>query len=806
MKYALRSLARTPGFTFTALATLALCLGANLTIFAIVDAILLRPLPFPEANRLVTVINSYPNAGYPRGGASIANYFDRRDAIPAFTSVSLISPGDTVIGQPGSPQRVPIARITPEFFTTLGEPLALGRSFTEAELSYAGAQVAILTDDFWRVHFHGDPNVLGKTFLNDGVPVTVVGVLPPGFRFLSSKAQFFRPLAHAPADREPNKRHASAGEMVARLAPNATLAEAQAQIDALNARQTSDDPMSGALKSWGYHTFLRRLHEDHVTAIKPTLVLVQTGALFLLLIGLINLANLLLVRASNRTKELAVRQALGAGARHIVCDVFAETTLLALGGGVLGLLLGAFGVDLVRRLGSDQLPLGATVSFDARIAAGGLLVTFAAGALLALPVIWFSLRAKLAPSLQLESRGGTAARPAQRLRHGFVVVQVALAFVLLSGAALLGLSLQRVLETPTGFSTEGVLTGQISLPWKRYPDQAAGLASAERIVATIRALPGVTHAALNNSMPFTGRVSGMPISIEGGTASATAAMRAEHRAGVSSDYFAAMGIPLVRGRLFEDADSRRTATVCLIDQTMADRYWPGADPIGRRLAFNSTFTEKDAATIIGVVGNVKQNQLGESDGFGMIYLPHAKFPTNFFYLVVRSSLPFEAIAPSIRKAVLELDPELPIDDLRPLQTRIDDSLVARRSPALLAGLFASLALLLAGIGLYGVMAYTVAQRTREFGIRLALGAQHGALLRMVLRQGIRLAAIGLVSGLALSLLLGDALSSLLFGVTAHDPLALATVAALLAFIAAAACFLPARRATKVDPMIALRAE
>jgi len=806
LRFALRSLAKSPGFTVAALVTLALCLGANLTIFAVVDAVLLRPLPFPDARRLVAVVNSYPAAGYPHGGASVPNYFDRRHAIPAFASVSLMAQGNVIVGDPGSPQRVPIASVTPEFFATLRVPLALGRSFTEAELTYATGQVAVLTDEFWRVHFHGDSGVLGQTFLNDGVPATVIGVLPPGFRFPASQAQFFRPLAHDPGARGPQNRHSNGGEMIARLAPHATLAEAQAQIDALNLRQAADDPMRGLLAGWGYHTFVRSLQEDHVAALKPTLWLLQAGALFLLLIGLVNLANLLLIRASGRTKELAVRQALGASARHIARDVLIETMLLALAGGGLGLLLGAFGVDLCAALGARQLPAGTTISLDARVAACGLLATLAMGGLLSLPVIWFNLHAKLGPSLQIESRGGTASRAAQRVRHGFVVVQVALAFVLLSGAGLLGLSLKRALETPTGFTPERVLTGMISLPWKRYPDKTAGLAFAERLVAAVRALPGVTHAAINNSMPFTGRVSGAPFSIEGHAAQSGDPVRAEHRSGVTSDYWSAMAIPLRRGRLLEEADNQLAPTVCVVDQALADRYWPGVDPLGHRLAFNGTFTEKDAATVVGVVGQVKQNEVGEAGSFGMVYFPYAKFQTNFFYLVVRTALPPAAIAPSVQKAILQLDPELPIDDLRPLQTRIDDSLLGRRSPALLAGIFAGVALLLASIGLYGVMAYAVAQRTREFGIRLALGAQPAALLQMVFCQGARLAALGLAAGLAIALAAGSSLSSLLFDVSARDPFLLAAVATLLGAVATLAGFIPARRATKVDPMIALRAE
>ena len=414
IRYAFRQLSRTPGFTATAIATLALCLSANFAIFAVVDAILMRPLPFPQPDRLVTVFNGYPGAGVERSAASLPNYFDRRDSIKAFSSVSIFQDGSVVVGAAGSPNRVPTARVSPEFFATLGVPLAMGRAFTEDQLKYGTDDVAVLTDSFWRSHFAADPMVLGRTFLNDGLTVTVIGVLPRNYRFLSDRAEFYRPASYAPEDRQPNRRHSNNWVMIARLAPGATLVDAQTQIDAFNAHQATDEPFVELLRSTGYHTTVSPLHADYVRTIKPTLVLLQCGVLFLLLIGAVNLANLLLVRASGRTKELAVRQALGAGRRHIASEVIAETTLLALGGGVFGVLLGSLGVSLLRSLGADQLPLGTSITFDVPLAAVSLAGAVVVGLVLAAPIIWFSLHANLAPILQAETRSSTSSRAAQQ--------------------------------------------------------------------------------------------------------------------------------------------------------------------------------------------------------------------------------------------------------------------------------------------------------------------------------------------------------------------------------------------------------
>jgi predicted permease len=806
LRQSCRSLLRQPGFTATALATLALCIGANVAIFAVVDAILLRPLPFPESERLVTIFNAYPRAGAEFSGSSVANYYDRRHAIKAFSSVAAYQEGSVIVGEAGSPQRVPTARVTPEFFATLGVPFAKGQTFTDAELAYGPDEVAVLTHEFWRSHFNADPQVLGRKFFNDGLAVTVIGVLPPDFRFLSLRAQFFRPASHERNAREARQRHSNNSNMIARLAPGATLAEAQAQMDAFNAQQLTDDPLAELVKGAGYHSTVRSLHGHHVRTVKPMLVLLQSGVLCLLLIGAVNLANLLLIRATGRAKELAVRQALGASGWRIAREISVETLLLAGVGGILGLALGAVGIRLLATLGTDQLPLASSIAFDARVAVVSFIAAIVVGALLALPVIWLNVRTRLAGTLQSESRSGTTGRSAQRVRHGFIVAQVALAFVLLSGAGLLGLSLKRVLETPAGFTPDQVLTGRLALPWKNYKDNAARLAFVDRLLPALRRLPGVTHAAISSGVPFSGNINDSAVFVEGHVPRPGDSVRAHYLSMATSDYWRAMNIPLRRGRFLEDADNQDKQRVCVVDQAFADRYWPGVDPIGRRLVSGDSFKEENATTVVGVVANVKQKELAEADDHGAVYFPYVNYAANNFVLVLRTSVPPATLGPLVQKTILGLDPFLTVDDVRPMQLRVDDSLVARRSPAVLAGIFAGVALLLAAIGTYGVLAYTVSQRRREIGVRMALGA----LPQQVLTQFLGLGAKVLVAGVALGALgawaVERGIQGVLVDVSSARTEIFVITALLMGVVVLLAALLPSRRAARVSPMEALRTE
>ena len=580
LRHAFRALRKSPKFSATALLTLAICLGANLTIFAVVDAILLRPLPFPQPDRLVTVFNTYPKAGVDRDGSSITNYYERRGRISAFTQLAMYRYETAVAGETGGTTREDIARVTPEFFETLGARLAIGRSFTEEETTPEINNVVVLTDAYWREH--GYPGVGTQIRLN-GVARRIVGVLPRDFRFLSSQARLYLPISSTPDQRGPRQRHngGNARQLIARLRPGATVEQAQAQIDAQNAALGAGAPDEKMLVETGFRSVVTPLHADHVAAIRPTLLWMQAGAFVLLLIGATNLTNLLLIRANSRIKELSIRSALGAGRTHIVSEVAVETTLLTLLGALLGLFTGAAGIRFLQVFGADRLPLGSTVALDPRIEAAAIAAAVCLGILLSVPIAWFSLRAQRTRSAHAESRGGTSSRAAQRLRHAFIVVQMALSLVLLTGAGLLVQSLERALATPTGFRQDHVLTGEISAPWSKYHDWPARLNLNENLLRRISTEPGVLAVGLVNNVPLSGNSGKSAAAIKGRVRRPGESARGHYAYGVDGDYFTAMGFTLREGRFLTGDDSRRNDRVCVVDENFADTTGQPAAPLDR---------------------------------------------------------------------------------------------------------------------------------------------------------------------------------------------------------------------------------
>ncbi len=813
LRYAFRMLVKSPGFTATAVATVAICLGANLAIFAVIDSVLLRPLPFPQSDQLVTIFNTYPKAGVERDGSSVTNYYERRGNIPAFSSLSIFRYGSEVVGDSGSTQQEEVLRISSEFFTTLGIGPVMGRGFNETETMVAeNNMVAIVTDAYWRQRLHSDPNVLGRDIRVNGYPRKIIGVLPPDFRFLSSEARLVLPIRTRLEERNPKQRHSGGGgtHMIARLKPGATIAEAQTQIDAHNAAAEKDNPEAKTMADAGFRSPILPLHADHVRSIRPTLLLMQGGVFFLLLIGAVNLVNLLLIRASGRAKEMAIRQSMGAGRRHVVNQVMVETVLLTLVGGLLGLVVGAWGIRLLEVLGADRLPLGARISFDGWLAAIGLGGAILLGVFIAVPIAWFNLRSHLANALQSESRTGTISRAAQRLRHGFIVAQIALAFVLLAGAALLGLSLKKVMAVSPGFRADHVLTGEFTLPYLTYVrNDADRVALLDRLLEAIRRQPGVAAAGTITNVPLSGVNGKTAVTPKGYAPLPGESLHGHYSYGVSGDYFSALGIPLREGRFLTSEDSHRSERVCVVDEDFARRYWPrggGGGALGQRLVHGSESAEDKLFTIVGVVGAVKQSELTEPQGQGAVYLPSVYRYVSNTFVTVRTSQRPEAFAETLRKLVRAADPELAIDNLRSMETRIAESLITRRSPALLAGIFAGVALLLAAIGTYGVLSYAVAQRRREIGIRMALGAQTRQIGAQFLSLGLRLLAAGTVLGLVGALLAGRAMQSLLFGVPALPIATLLGTAFVMTGVSLIACLVPARRAARVDPMVALRSD
>jgi len=807
LRYAFRQLRKAPAFTVTALATVAICLGANLAIFAVINSILLRPLPFPNADRLVTIYNTYPKAGVENDGSSITNYYERRGNIPAFESLSIYLQRSEVLGEPGSTEQAEIMRVSPEFFTTLGVKPTIGRNFSEEEWD-GQINVVILTDGFWRQHFNSEPNVLGRETRINGIPRTIVGVLPP-FHFLSSEVRAFVPIKFNEDQRGPKARHSGGGatHMIARLKAGATIAEAQAQIDAHNATVEKDNPEAEMMAEAGFRSPVVSLHADHVRPIRPTLLLLQAGVFFLLLIGAVNLVNLLLIRASGRAKEMAIRQSMGASRRQIVGQVMIETVALTASGGLLGLVAGAWGTRLLEVLGAGRLPLGARIEFDGWLAAIGLIGSLVLGIVIALPIAWFNLSSHLGHALQSESRSGTVSRAAQRLRHGFIVAQTALAFILLAGAALLGLSLKKVMAVSPGFQSDHLLTAELTVPWQSDPNRHVEIG--DRLLELIRQQPGVTAAGIITNMPLTGDNSKTAAAPKGYVPPGGQSLQGHYSYAVTGDYFTALGIPLRNGRFLASADSHRSERVCVVDEDLARRYWPrdaGGGALGQLIALGDESDDAKLFRIVGVVGSVKQTELTEPPGQGAVYIPFSHRENSYYFLVTRTSQRPEAFAGALRKVVRAADQDLAIGNIRSMETHVADSLIARRSPALLAGIFAGVALLLAAIGTYGVLSYAVAQRNREIGIRMAVGAQRHQIAAQFLSLGLRLLATGTILGLIGAWMAGRAMQSVLFDVPTLPVAALLGTALVMTVVSLVACLIPARRAARVDPMVALRAE
>ena len=805
---ATRRLAKSPLFTATALGTLALCIGANLTIFAVVDALLIRSLPFPDADRLVTMYYVYPKLPSSSPGASITNYFERKGKLPALSSVAEINEIFSVVGESGSTAIVAMGKVTPEFFSTLGVTPLIGRAFTDSEMTYQTDHEAILSYEYWRTAYNADPGAIGRTIRIDDDPKKIVGVLPPHFRFPSFDAPVYTPFSSDEGQRSVASRHVTGPILIGRIAKGNTLAAVQTQVDSLDAALAPEFPDAKLVSEAGTHTVVEPLQAAFVASVRPMLLLLQAAALVLLLIGCVNLVNLLLIRASNRSREVAIRQALGAGRRQVVRDAMTETMMLTLAGAMIGLWVGYAGISILGRLGVDQLPLGAEVVFNGRLAVAALIGAVVIGASVAVPVSWFNLRSGLALALKSEARGGTAGSSAIRLRRAFIVAQIALAFVLLTSASLLGISLRRAMAVSPGFSADHIITGQFNLTWNGYPQRDTLHNFFERLFEKTAELPGIPAVGAISALPVVGPGNGDVVTIPGYTPPrGETGLQVHDQIGVAGDYFVAMGIPLVSGRFLRPVDATQMQMTCVVDESFARHYWPEGGAVGKEVYFG-TNPPPDAKyyTIVGVVGTVKQNGITETVGRGTVYVPYSRVYFHQYYLVARTSLAPEGVANSLVKAVRAADSDVPLTNLHSMQYLISDSLSTRRSPALMAGIFAASALLLATIGLYGIMAYVVAQRTREFGVRLALGAQKMDVLRLVLMEGARLAALGLGAGFVLSLILIRFMSSLLYGVQPNDPLAYAAVAAAITLVISVACFLPARRATMVDPLVALRNE
>jgi predicted permease len=812
-----RSLWREKGFTMTVLAIVALCLGANVVIFTVVHSILLAPLPFKNPEQLVVVDNSYTKSGLEHIGASVPNYYEWKEGVTAFSESATYQITTGLIGEAGSPERVKMVYGTPSFFRVLGTKPQIGRFPIEEEGSYGGKipwNVVVLSDYYWRQHFGADPNVLGKTMQIEGDPRFIIGVLPPGFRFLSTEAPLWVTMVWTGGDRDPRNRHWNNTNVLARLRPESTIAQAQSQIDAINARAAKDDPSRSWAEGAGFKTTVRSLHAAHVAQVRPALLLVQGGVLLLLFVGVVNVANLLMVRASARSKEVSVRLVLGASRLGIIIRQFTETTLLTGFGTVLGLGLAVVALQFIGKMGVDRLPLGAVVRLDWPVVATSVCAAMLLAVLMLGPLAALTFRTDLAPVLASESRSGTISRGAHRLRHSLIVVQIALAFVLLTEAGLLGLSFRKILATDPGFKPENALSAWIGLTWSSYKEDTSRGAFAQKWVQRVRELPGIESVGLGTLIPIVGDTRehamasppSLTMLVEGHEPAPGEAARAHHFSEIHGDYFAALGIPLREGRFLDEGDFAGNKNVCVIDEDFAHRYWSGQSPIGYRVSLGGKIDEH-SLRIVGVVGTVKQNGLSERDARGMLYIPMTAQQAPFrMATVVRSSLSPNVLVPELRKALLEIDPLLPLEDVKPMETRIEESILFQRSLVLVAALFAALAMLLAAVGVYGVMAYAVVQRQREIGVRMALGAQPFQILALFLRMGGSLLWMGAFLGALASLLVARLIQNLLFGVSPISLGVYLETAAALTLVVLLASMIPSHRAATISVMESLRRE
>lgn len=813
LTFARRILWKDRSFAFTALLTLGVCIGANAAIFAIVNSVLLRPLPVPEPQQLVYAYNAYPGAGVEGGSSGVTDYYDRLREIPVFREQALYNTRGVTRGGDGAPQRVLAMVGTPSLLRLLGVRPVQGRIFSEDEGELGNTRKAILTFNSWQQWFGGDAGVVGRDLRINGEPYTIVGVLPQGFQFLNPDVQLWMPVAFTAEEKSDDNRHSNNWSYLARLRPGATIEQARQQIDALNARNLDRFPqLKQILINAGFHTVVLPMQEYLVRDLRATLYLLWGGVVFVLLVGAVNVTNLMLVRSSGRMKELATRHALGAGLPRIAGQLLTEALLLAAGGAVLGLGLGAAAVRALSTLGLASTPQGNAVSIDGTV----LAFTFALGLALAIvigliPIL--SLRhMNLSQVFREEGRSGTASRGARTVRRVLVSAQVAFAFMLLIGAGLLLASFQRVLAVKPGFDATGVLTGIVSPPQSRYKEDAQLIAFWNRLLDRVRTLPGVEAAGATGSLPLGGDYSDSVILAEGYTMSPGESLISPFLTSVMPGYFEAMHIPLKRGRLFTAADDERAPKVLIIDERLAARFWKDQDAVGRRmwkpnspdeLANGGPGPKSTLYTVVGVVGNVRTTGLTEKEPVGMYYYPFAQNPGRGMTLVTRTTGDPSGLVSAIRQQVSAIDPELPFFAVKPMAARIDESLVSRKTPMMLATLFGGIALFLAAVGIYGVLAYQVAQRRREIGIRLALGSDGARIFGLIVSEGAWLLAIGVAAGLAGAFALRRALQTQLFGVTPMDPTVLLAVTAVLGAVALLACAIPARRASRIDPVVVL---
>jgi putative ABC transport system permease protein len=805
IRFGLRMLAKAPGFTAIAVLTLALGIGANTAIFSVVNGVLLKPLPYPAPEQLVTVWGRFTGIGLPndRNWFSAPEFRDLQELNKSFSDAAAMTDDSFNITGGGAPERVVGADVSPSLFSMLAIHPVFGRIFLPEEAQPGHDQVVLIGYGLWKARFGGDPAVAGRTLTINGKPMTVVGVLPAGFDY-PLNAEMWKPLAFAPADLTPDNRGSHGYQVLARIKSNLTLAQARADMKTAT-KEIIEQNRSYPYQRFNYELELVPLLEQTVGDIKAALWILTAAVGFVLLIACVNVASLLLARASAREREMAIRSAMGAGRKRIVRQLLTESILLAACGGLAGLLLTPIVLQQIIRLGAEALPRASDVKLDGWALFFAMVVTLGTGILFGLaPALQASRRTPF-EDLKEGGRGGTPNTASSRLRRVLVIAETAFSVILLVGAGLLMRSFLRVLAVDPGFHAENVLTMRVSLPQERYSKPEQIRTFYHEVIQRIDTLPGVQAAGATAALPLAG---------QGGSGTTTVDTQevpigqttpeADWRP-ITPGYFEAMQIPLLSGRYFSESDIDTAAPVAIVDDTFARAYWPHESAVGKRVHLGGMGSRAPWMMIVGVVGHVHYREL-EAPARVQLYWPEDQRPYNTMSLAIRTAQDPLALMQGVKDQVQAVDPDQPVYQVRTISQLKSEWVSRRFLTLLLVGLFAAFALVLAAIGIFGVMAHSVARRTHEIGIRLTLGANRQDVMRMIIGQGAALTGIGLTVGFIASLALTRLMSAVLYGVSVTDPVTFAAVGILLMIVAMAACYVPARRAMRVDPIVALRYE
>jgi putative ABC transport system permease protein len=808
IRYSLRRLAKSPGFTLVVVLTLALGIGANTAIFSAVNAVLLRPLAYADPGRLVTIEHFYPSLGGLKAPVSVPGFRDYQALGRTFESMAVENRWAANLTGQGEPVRVPGARVTGRFFGTLGVPAQLGRGLQPGEDSAGREHVVVLSHGLWQRLFGGDRGIVGRALSLNGESYQVVGVMPEGFRdFFNRNIDLWAPLVFDPGQLGDDNRTNEFLNLIARVRPGVPEEQAAAEMRSLAQQLKQRYPDSYA-SDWSLVT--TPLAQRSVGDVRPALLVLLGAVGFVLLIACANVANLLLARAAARSKEIAVRTALGASRDRLVRQLLTESLLLALAGGALGLLLAYWGVRSVVALNPGELPRADEIGIDAPVMAFTLFVSLVTGLLFGLAPAMHASAADLHGMLKEGGRGSAGDRGGQGLRRTLVVAEVALALTLLTGAGLLVKSFARLQGVDPGFDPGHLMTFNLSLPATRYPADSQQTAFFDQVLPAIAAVPGVRAAGATSVMPFSGSWSTASFEVEGyQPPPKTQGPWGDVRI-VTPGFFETLRVPLRKGRFLGEEDRAGARRVAVVDEELVRRYWPNQDPLGKRVTFGPPAGATDTTTrewieVVGVVGHTKHEGLDAEDRV-QLYMPYRQQPLPTLTVAVRTSGDPNTYVTQLRRAVQSVDPDQPIANARTMEELIAQSVGQRRLSMLLLSLFSGIAFVLASVGIYGLMSYSVAQRSRELGVRIALGAARSDVLRLVLRQGMSLALMGIVIGVGAAFALTRLIESQLYGVRATDPATFVGVAALLGVTALAANLVPALRATRVDPAVVLREE